>query len=83
MVTYKNSLVLSIESLYRLSEYKTLPLEDFQKYVDTIIIIHKKEFGLSKTYLKYLDEFKGKEDDNRKEIVEKMADFVSLLQKKG
>ena len=82
MLIYKNSLPLSEECYNNLKDYENLSLEDFKKYVKCILITHKSEFGLNKTYTDYLIEFSGKEEHFKEEIVLKMAEFINLLHKK-
>lgn len=77
----QNSINTSLECLSKLSDYKTLPLEEFQKYMRCILEVYKLNFGLDKMYLDFTDKYLNKEDNFRKEIVDEIGKFITPLQK--
>lgn len=82
MLNNKNSLSLSKECLMRLVDYQYMSDDDFKKYVRAICNIHKLEFGINVFYLDYLNNFGDKETEHKKEVFNKMGEFIEWLVKK-
>lgn len=82
MLNNKNSLTVANECLRLLLDYETMSDSDFEKYVLAIRNIHKLEFGMNAFYTEYLNKFEGVEAKHRKEVFNKMGEFINWLAKK-
>lgn len=82
MLNNKNSLSISKECLIQLLDYETMLDSDFKKYVLTIVKIHKQEFGVNSFYSDYMVKYGNIETKYKKEIFNKMGEFIEWLVKK-